>query len=209
MAVRAAAKGIELSVSQSSTMPPAVIGDPSRVRQILINLLGNAVKFTERGSVRMSVKFGAPAGQQMMTWEIADTGVGIPKDQLSELFQDFSQGDRSISRRFGGTGLGLAICRRLARLMGGTISLESEVGKGTVVRFSLPVEVSDRLPDTRPPTPPVSIESIKHRLAARPSRVRILLAEDNPANQMVVTAMLRDLPIKVDVVGDEIGRAHV
>jgi len=86
--------------------------------------------------------------------------------------------------------------------MGGTISLESEVGKGTVVRFSLPVEVSDRLPDTRPPTPPVSIESIKHRLAARPSRVRILLAEDNPANQMVVTAMLRDLPIEVDVVGD-------
>lgn len=136
---QAAAKGLEVVSYMDTSMPMRRLGDASRMRQILMNLVGNAVKFTEMGSITLSV---TASSDDIVRFEVCDTGVGIPSDRLHTLFQEFSQADESISRRYGGTGLGLAISQRLAELMGGSITAESVTGSGSRFCLDLPFEVA-------------------------------------------------------------------
>src|SRR5262249_2936865 len=130
MALRAQEKELSLACSVAPDLPQFVLGDAVRLRQVLTNLVGNAIKFTERGEVRVSVEPVKLVGDQLeIKFSVADTGIGIPPEKLNVIFAAFSQADASTTRRFGGTGLGLAICSRIVTLMGGCIWVESELGK--------------------------------------------------------------------------------
>jgi signal transduction histidine kinase len=134
----ASKKNLELSCIVERGTPAAVIGDVTRLRQILVNLLGNAVKFTSEGEVRVRVSSAErDEGRVDLHFEVSDTGIGIPADRLDRLFQSFSQVDASTTRQYGGTGLGLAICKQLCGLMGGRIWVESEIGKGSTFHFTI------------------------------------------------------------------------
>ncbi len=181
MRSRAAEKNLPLDIVIAADTPCFVNIDPTRLRQVLFNLVGNAVKFTEKGHVTVSVEAdGWLDGQALLLFRVSDTGIGIASDLKDRLFREFSQADNSITRRFGGTGLGLAICRRLIELMGGDYGVNSEVGSGSTFWFRVPAapagEVQTICPDRTPPmVPPLTI----------------LLAEDNPVNQKVAMALLR------------------
>ncbi len=183
IAPAAAAKGIELAYTTSETLPAGLVGDPGRLRQIVLNLLSNAVKFTDAGEVVMSVDGRRVAGSAwQLTVEVRDTGIGITEDQMSRLFQSFSQADASISRRFGGTGLGLAISRRIAELMGGELTATSEgiPGRGSTFRLvaRLP-EAAEFGGRSMPAIVPVE-------LAGR----RALVVDDNATNRRILAAQL-------------------
>jgi two-component system, sensor histidine kinase len=204
LAVPAKEKGLELTVSIAPDVPDKLIGDPARLRQVLLNLVGNGMKFTHAGTVAVTVARDEDhlPGQVRLTFSVADTGIGIPEAAIPQLFREFSQLDSSIARRFGGTGLGLAICKRLIDLMHGTISVASKVGKGTIFRFSL-----DYLPsaagsevsaaEAAHPSPPLAPEPMN----AAPS-IRILLVEDNKTNQFVATKLIEGLGYSVDLAGN-------
>jgi PAS domain S-box-containing protein len=194
MSFRAAEKGLRLATLFHEGTPREFVGDPGRIRQILVNLVGNAVKFTATGEV--SVEVGAtrsdPASASIR-FGVRDTGVGIPSEKVVHLFQAFHQADSSTTRRFGGTGLGLAICRQLVDLMGGWIDAESEEGKGSEFRFEIPL-VRDGEGDSVHPA-----ESLPE---PEPTlfRGRVLVAEDNLVNQMVARAVLEAKGLEVEVV---------
>lgn len=176
--VQALPRGLELILEVAPDVPAQVVGDPYRVRQILFNLLGNAIKFTERGQVL--VRLGQCAAtesvaQPHLLLEIIDTGIGIPRDKLATLFESFRQADDSTTRRFGGTGLGTTIARQLALRMGGTIEVESELGRGSRFLVRLP------LPAAQPPSSPGS-----GRLAG----TRILILEGNATQRALVDSIL-------------------
>jgi signal transduction histidine kinase/CheY-like chemotaxis protein len=195
MGRRAEDKGIALQVEH----PPAMITtDPTRLRQLLFNLVGNAVKFTDTGWVRLVCSL--EAGNRLRV-EVEDTGIGIPEAARERLFQDFSQLDVTINRRFGGSGLGLAICRRLIGSLGGEIGVASREGRGTRFWFTLPVG-------------PISEPKAKADLAlaaATPGRFagRVLVAEDNPINFAVASEMLQRLGLQVDHAPDGRIAAHL
>ncbi|MEJ0015755.1 MAG: ATP-binding protein [Acetobacteraceae bacterium] len=188
-------KGLDLALTIADDVPPRVVGDPGRLRQILLNLTGNAVKFTERGAVRIDVSAAGDAPHRVrLTVAIGDTGIGIPAEALPHLFDEFSQVDGSISRRFGGSGLGLAISRRLVERMGGSVSVQSVVGEGSTFRFDIllkeaPMEVSESGEEATVANPPLS-------------RLRILLAEDNGTNRLVASRMIERMGHRVDAVAD-------
>ncbi|HTO55834.1 MAG TPA: ATP-binding protein [Myxococcota bacterium] len=199
MRVRADEKGIALGVAFDSPIPSEVMSDPTRTRQAVMNLLGNAIKFTERGSVRLRVTYDAAAKTARI--EVHDTGIGIAPEKRESLFRAFEQADSSITRRFGGTGLGLAITKRIATLLGGDCTVESEPGSGSVFTFTMKAE----------PAPGARIlnvigEAELHGDTARPSNgaarieAKILLAEDGPDNQRLITMMLRKAGAEVAVV---------
>jgi CheY-like chemotaxis protein len=166
------------------------------LRQILVNLLSNAVKFTDRGEVSLSVTRAEAGGSNLIEFTIADQGIGIPEDRLASIFEEFSQADSSITRKYGGTGLGLSISRRLVERMGGRIWVMSSLGRGSVFRFTAGLEPSALAPEPR--------ESISDTLPAdSPERaLRILVAEDKVDNQFVVELYLRALPHALTFVGD-------
>ena len=197
MSPQADAKGLSLAADIAPDVPAVIVGDPARLRQILLNLVGNGVKFTERGgvSVRVTRAQSPIAGKLRLCVAVADTGVGIPRDAIGMLFRKFSQLDSSISRRFGGTGLGLAICKRLVDRMGGTIQVESEPGKGSTFEFTIVVGDGSGLA-----AEPVAETALRTDPAAHRRGLRILLAEDNATNQLVATKMLERLGHQVDVV---------
>jgi signal transduction histidine kinase/DNA-binding response OmpR family regulator len=144
LAERAEAKRLDLVLRWTPGTPREVVGDAGRLRQVLVNLLGNAVKFTERGLVQLTVRgAGALGDRAQITFAVEDSGVGIAPDQLTSVFEKFTQGDNSTTRRYGGTGLGLAISRQLAELMGGSLSVESAVGRGSTFLLSLPFALAD------------------------------------------------------------------
>ncbi|HRH79998.1 MAG TPA: ATP-binding protein [Thiobacillaceae bacterium] len=187
---RAAGKGVSLHLDIQDPLPAWIVGDPLRLRQILLNLVDNAIKFTERGEIRVGVvKLDALPGNGRLRYrfEVRDTGIGIPQAAQGRIFQAFSQADGSTSRRFGGSGLGLAICKQLAGLMGGELSLYSVPGEGSSFRLDLPVKVSD--------SPP--LDEDKPRAEIGFSKARVLVAEDNPVNQKLVRFMLEDLGMEV------------
>jgi PAS domain S-box-containing protein len=174
-------KGIELGCLIDETAPAGIVGDEARLRQVLLNLLSNGVKFTEAGEVIVLVDAEEKgAGRYQLELSVRDTGIGIPPDRMDRLFTSFSQVDASTTRRFGGTGLGLAISKRLVELMGGTISVESEQGSGSTFRISLPVTAA-----TVPS--PIPLEEGLPQLAGK----RILVVDDNATNREIVTRHVR------------------
>lgn len=188
----ARAKGLALDADIPAEVPVQAIGDPHRLRQVLLNLVGNGLKFTHQGSVTIGVRrlAGEAPGGLRLGFSITDTGIGIRADAVGKLFNEFTQVDSSISRRFGGSGLGLAISRRLIERMGGTIGVESAEGVGSVFRFDV------RLRPTDAPAPaPEAIEA-----APRAPGLHALVAEDNPTNRLVVTRMLERLGHRVEAV---------
>jgi signal transduction histidine kinase/DNA-binding response OmpR family regulator len=198
IAPTARTKGLSLSVTVAGDVPQRVVGDPGRLRQILFNLVGNAIKFTKRGSVRVEAScVEQSAAGIRIALSVTDTGIGIPAEALPKLFQEFSQVDGSISRQFGGSGLGLAICRRLVERMGGTIIVESTPGEGSTFRFDVLLKQAapDIAADTSTPASGAS------------RRLRVLLAEDNATNRLVVSRMLERMGHRVDLVED--GRGAV
>jgi signal transduction histidine kinase/ligand-binding sensor domain-containing protein/DNA-binding NarL/FixJ family response regulator len=198
MASAAARKGIGLSWRVEESLPAVVRTDLTRVRQILVNLLSNAVKFTEKGEVAVEVSLHGPGlreGEIVLEVAVRDTGIGISASRLERIFLPFSQADSSTTRLYGGTGLGLAICRRLAEILGGGIWVESEPGRGSVFRFTVPCEVPDEAEaePARQARPPAEIPGVP------PRPLRILLAEDNSINQRVALLLLERLGYSADV----------
>ncbi|WP_342120565.1 two-component regulator propeller domain-containing protein [Pseudoduganella sp. OTU4001] len=183
---------VGFEVDFGSDLPEFVVGDPTRLRQVLVNLVGNAFKFTERGKVSLSVvrESSGPDGHRIR-FTVEDTGIGIPPDALPRLFQKFEQGDTTTTRRYGGTGLGLAISNQLVELMGGTIEVVSAPGAGSTFAFTIPLRDG-----VAPPlVPHVAREPHTHQL-------RVLCAEDFPTNQIIIRMMLEELGHKVDIAGN-------
>ncbi len=180
MTPRASAKGVTVSAELDRSLPHIVITDPTRLRQVLLNLVSNAVKFTEKGSVTLSAGTLSENGRAaVVRFEVRDTGIGLSQEQRQSLFQRFSQADASVARRFGGSGLGLAICRRIVELMGGSIDVESEQGVGSLFWVDIPLTVD--------PTPEAPAREPKPR---RLPPQRVLLVEDVEVNRRVATAFL-------------------
>ena len=192
VAPKAQEKGLILVWDIAPDVPADLVGDPTRLRQVLLNLLGNAVKFTQTGEVSLSVQ--RDAGGLVPTalrFTVTDSGIGIAADKQSRVFERFTQADSSTTRRFGGSGLGLTICKRLVELMGGRIWVTSEVGNGSVFAFAVPLEVWDAA--NRPAAIPPGTGP---ELPLAP--LRILLAEDNSDNRIIIMAYLEGAPYQVD-----------
>ena len=180
LAPRAHAKGLELACQIAPDVPVALAGDPSRLRQILVNLIGNAVKFTETGEVVVRVESVPIEGDRVsVRFTISDTGIGIPSDKHGSIFDPFTQADASTTRRFGGTGLGLTISSRLTALMGGTISVESEPGHGTKFHLSLPFELRAEAP----------VAPIRRELRDLQG-LEVLVVDDNATNRRILEEIL-------------------
>jgi len=197
--VRAAAKGLTLASSIADETPAFVRGDPTRLRQVLFNLVSNAIKFTERGGVEICLwaAHRVPGEDIVLRFEVTDTGIGMTPEQQGRLFEAFVQADASTTRKYGGTGLGLAICKHLVQAMGGAIAVTSEPGDGSTFAFSIRVRPAQSIPQPVPePKAP----------APQPAAsLHILLAEDNDINRMLISTMLTRMGHRVDAVGD--GRA--
>ncbi len=203
MQVRADAKGLELGVEYAGPIPQSIQSDPTRLRQILINLVGNAIKFTEIGDIRLIVRLLNPdSNDSKLKFDIVDQGIGMTEDQIDRLFKPFSQADTSTTRKFGGTGLGLTISKRFAEMLGGNITVQSEFGQGSTFSFVVstgplknvklvkrkikpryPVRQVDRQPD------PTNIQL----------NCRVLLAEDGPDNQTLISFVLKKAGAEVTV----------
>jgi signal transduction histidine kinase/HPt (histidine-containing phosphotransfer) domain-containing protein len=194
----AARQGIALSSEVGETgdgMPRALMGDHARIRQVLVNLLGNAVKFTPGGGVRVELSVRPlDDGRFEACFAVADTGIGIPAEELGRLFVPFSQLDGSLTRQRGGTGLGLAISRRLVELMGGRIWAESVIGEGSTFLFTIPGEAA-----APPPRRPAAIPRRLDRGLAQRHPLSILLVEDHPVSRRVTAALLAHLGYEVDL----------
>jgi PAS domain S-box-containing protein len=193
VAARAREKGLALVCEIAPNVSTDLVGDPTRLRQVLLNLLGNAIKFTESGSVTLLVSADADgAVPTALRFTVSDTGIGIPREKLTRVFERFTQADSSTTRRFGGSGLGLTISKRLVELMGGSIGVESEVLQGSVFAFTVPFEIwlgADRRAAVlvgADPEPPLQA-------------LRILLVEDSPDNCTIAMAYLDDTPYRVEI----------
>jgi signal transduction histidine kinase/CheY-like chemotaxis protein len=172
-------RALRLESEIGADVPDWILGDPMRLRQVLLNLVGNAIKFTDCGQVVIAVR---TVEDGMLRWEVADTGIGIEPDKIDRLFQPFGQTDRTIARRFGGTGLGLMICKRLIELMGGRIGVRSVAGRGSTFWFETPLNVA------AVPTGAAIISQSATALA----NARVLLVDDLAANRLLVKALLED-----------------
>jgi two-component system sensor histidine kinase/response regulator len=208
LAVRAHKKGLELIHDISADVPPCVVGDPNRLRQVILNLVGNAIKFTDHGEVVLKISPEAPgsngqsgkavaAGQPpsslILHFAVQDTGIGVPPDKRELIFRAFEQADSSTTRRFGGTGLGLAISSALVELLGGRVWLESDLGRGSVFHFTARFDLADPgvLPDSRR----LREAPIGSALSAAPATLdglRVLIVDDNETNRRIQVEMLRN-----------------
>jgi signal transduction histidine kinase/ActR/RegA family two-component response regulator len=201
----ASRKGIALGCNVDPACPATVRGDPARLRQILTNLVGNAIKFTEKGSVQVEVRPVAEDDHRpVLRFAVRDTGVGIPPEALPRLFQSFSQVDASTTRRFGGTGLGLAISKRLVELMTGEIGVDSQPGKGSTFWFVVPFQSGAG--DGTATAVDLADPAVRRAQTRRSVRVRtgarVLIAEDNPVNQRVTAHLVARIGCRADVVAD-------
>ena len=194
LSVRASERGIVFSCRVSSEVPDALVGDQVRLRQVLLNLAGNGIKFTESGEVTVSVRVESQEAETVcLEFAVQDTGIGIPHSDLDNIFRPFTQADSSTTRRFGGTGLGLAICSSLVRMMGGRIWVESEPGHGSTFYFTVRMPLAKELP---------AEPAARDVLASATSPLRILLVEDNPANQKFAAYVLGERGHTVEIAGD-------
>ncbi|MFQ5463328.1 MAG: ATP-binding protein, partial [Phycisphaerae bacterium] len=203
MQVRADAKNLTFNIEYDGPIPETIESDPTRLKQILVNLIGNAIKFTEAGEVRLIIRLVEAAGGPCMQFDVLDTGMGMSPEQVGRLFQAFSQADSSTTRKFGGTGLGLSISKRLAQMLGGDITVESRPGEGSRFRATIKVGSMDGviMLDN-----PLMASSAKPGVAASPKadadqlNARILLAEDGPDNQRLIAYLLKKAGASVTVV---------
>jgi PAS domain S-box-containing protein len=187
--MRAEEKGLELIFDQSPRVPTQLVGDPSRLGQVLLNLANNAVKFTEHGEIVVGVDvLDRDDVAVLLRFEVRDTGIGVSPQQQRQLFMPFAQGDASTSRRFGGTGLGLAICRRLVGLMGGEIEVDSEPGKGSRFRFTARMGIQPAS------TLPLGQDGLHG--------ARILIVDDNPSARQILVGMARSLGMRAESARD-------
>jgi PAS domain S-box-containing protein len=178
-------KGLGLVIKMEEDVPRWIVGDPTRLRQIFLNLLSNAIKFTARGSITLAVSRAPVGSTAQLRFNVTDTGSGIPEEGQTRLFQNFTQADRSITRRFGGTGLGLAICKQLAEAMGGAIGVVSEVGKGSTFWFTIALTEANPLEQDQ-------AEGASLQTPAKGEiRARILVADDIEMNRMIVGGYLK------------------
>jgi CheY-like chemotaxis protein len=189
----ASTKGVMLTCEIDPATPAWVSGDPTRLRQVMSNLVSNALKFTDRGRVALELRSlpGAPDGQVRLQLSISDTGVGLTEAQMSKLFQPFTQAEASTTRRYGGTGLGLNICRRLVEMMGGEIGVDSRPGEGSTfhVTLVLPLAAAAEMEDERP-----EIDGV--------AGLRLLVVDDNPTNRLVASAILGAAGAKIETAND-------
>ena len=186
-------KGIGLGWEIADDVPEWLECDAGRIRQVLLNLVGNAIKFTHHGEVRVAASVGIFDGEFInLRFAVSDTGIGIPKEARTTIFEAFRQADGSTSRTYGGTGLGLTISARLVELMGGEISVDSEQGRGSIFRFCVKTRLAI----------PTAEKRKQHDQDAGSGSLRILLAEDNPVNQKVATALLTRRGHRVEIVGN-------
>ncbi len=195
---RAKAKGLALKQSVAAGVPVNLMGDPGRLRQVIINLLGNAIKFTEQGYLEVRVEQDpedARAG--CLRFAVADTGIGIPEEKLSAVFESFTQADSSTTRKYGGTGLGLTISRQLVELMGGRIWVESQMGRGSTFFFTVKLAVNeDAVASSEAPR--VSIEELERKSDG----LRILLADDSDDNRFLILSYLKQVKCSIEIAED-------
>ncbi len=203
---RADAAGVELALAADGPVPETICTDPTRLKQIVLNLVGNALKFTPRGSVQIRAALVTQAAAPRLAVSVRDSGIGMTAEQLTRLFRPFSQADASTTRRFGGTGLGLTISKRLVEMLGGEIEVESRPGVGTEFRFTI---ATGSLQGVRLMQPAASAATNRQptsaaRVAATPAdlRGRVLLAEDGPDNQKLISHVLRKAGLECEIVGD-------
>ncbi|OQW46903.1 MAG: hypothetical protein A4S09_03070 [Proteobacteria bacterium SG_bin7] len=203
----ASKKGLELLTYISPDTPRAIISDVTRIRQIIVNLLSNAIKFTQNGRVILKVESPGDIinGKRKLHFYVQDTGIGIPAERVSKLFQSFTQVDASTTRVYGGTGLGLAISKRLCEMMGGTMWAESEMGKGSVFHFTIEAEVADISKGLKRESG--FNEKIDHNLAAK-HPLRILLVEDNVVNQRLALKLLEKMGYRADLAANGLEAIH-
>ncbi len=216
MALRAHSKGLELHSTIDQDVPGLLCGDPGRLRQILTNLVGNAVKFTKEGEVALRVSLMKPGGTQAagsasgdieLRFSIRDTGIGIAPEKTGQLFSKFAQADASTTRQFGGTGLGLAISKQLAELMGGEIGVESSLDQGSEFWFTVRLQSQAEGPsgpsgenaESGPTQAIITNRSTGHLAPPVAGPARLLLVEDNPTNQVIAQAMLNKLGLHADI----------
>jgi PAS domain S-box-containing protein len=207
--VRAQEKCLNLECEWTSGVPETIQTDPARVRQLLINLVGNAIKFTEQGEVKLKVSVSKTSPEPRLQIEVRDTGMGMSPEQMARLFVPFQQGDSSVTRRFGGTGLGLVISRHIARQLGGDITVHSEVGRGSVFQVTLETGPLDKVRFFE--TPPSEVFKPNDRRAPRGVKkllnARVLLVEDGESNRDLVSLVLRHAGAAVETA--ENGQAGV
>ncbi len=203
----ARSKGLVMRVTADPDLPPALLGDPGRLRQVLMNLVSNAIKFTPHGEIAVHTRRLEVTDQAAtLEWFVRDSGIGIEPETLERLFHEFTQADGSINRRFGGSGLGLVICRRLVERMGGTIAVESTPGVGSTFRFRLTLPCASSAAPA--PAKRNGVAGLKAWLEGRQGRPRILVAEDDPINRFVLDRMLTNLHIGFDAVGNGLEAVH-
>lgn len=195
---KAAEKGLSLVIELGAQVPPVLLGDPHRIRQVLLNLAGNALKFTDKGRVTIAcalqaADFNGPQGSVAVEFRVSDTGIGIEPEYLETIFHEFSQADSSVTRKFGGTGLGLSICRNLVQLMGSEVKVASRKHKGTTTRFALrlPVGTAHDLPQPEHPTAEATV------LRQHLSNKKVLLVEDNLFNRQIAKSFLAQAEVQV------------
>jgi signal transduction histidine kinase/ActR/RegA family two-component response regulator len=220
-AARARQRGLELVCERDPALPEAVVADPGRLRQVLVNLVANAVKFTAAGTVTIAVRVDglAPDGRTRLAFGVRDTGIGIPEDRLQTIFQPFTQADTSMTRKYGGTGLGLTISARLVALMDGTIAARSAVGVGSEFVVTIPVALATAAEAVPPPQPtghssrdaaaavqrePAGTMPDGSRASALVvgDAASVLVADDNPVNQKIAEQMLRKRRLQVTLADD-------
>ncbi|MBT9491174.1 MAG: response regulator [Paucibacter sp.] len=189
---RAGQKSIQLELHLDPQIPPYLRGDPTRLRQVLLNLVGNAIKFTERGGVTVAASLSASLmsqGTVSIYFAVQDSGLGISEEAQTRLFQKFEQADMSTTRNFGGTGLGLSICKQLVELMGGRIGLHSKLGQGSTFYFEVPLAIGQQPP-----------QELLEALPPHEHQLHVLVAEDAQTNQLIIKALLNDMGHQVTLV---------
>ena len=192
-------KGLQFRITHDAEVPGRIYSDPTRVRQCLVNLIGNAIKFTDHGHVGVHLSLSESDGKHCIRFDVEDTGIGIDADKLDIVFDSFSQANSSTTRDFGGTGLGLAITRSLAELLEGSVSARSKPGQGSVFSLLIPAGVNPSK------EPPLKLDSKEVHTSDREEQSfsgRVLVAEDNPSNQMLIKIMLQNIGLDVCIVGN-------
>ena len=193
---KAKEKGLVFEADFNAIQGKQYIGDPTRIRQVLMNLCGNAIKFTAKGTIKLhlSTQPGAKAGYENVIIKVIDTGIGIPADKLEQIFEKFTQADATITRRYGGTGLGLAITKNLVEIMDGTIQVESMLGEGAIFTVTIPLLLNAQEKMFVPVAPVEKIE-----VKAGQDQLRVLLVEDYKPNTIVAGTFLEEFGYKYDV----------